>query len=597
MPIRHPAAKLAPLLAALALVACASGAEPAECRSDDQCPAASRCGTGVCVADERPVAAIRTLAPVEAHALVELDASDSHDPDRDDGVVEHLWTIRPLDARCAAPEVAGSGPIARVRFGCPGRYEVSLSVRDALGVESAPATVEVEVRPSAGAPAVIAGPDVSTDHACEGEPLVCRPVDPVTLTAAVPAPGLTLRWSVEPPLDRPLEDGTRRVRLVPAGAAVRATIETDGTAISGDWIFRVEALDAYGVVGAAYTRVSVRNRAPVVVVETPDPFPHVFDAMRSRFTAAGEVTWTAHDPDGDPVETAAVWRHVGDGGASFRGALGAGRATFTVDVPYATPGDALNLRGGSSALSRTIEIFARDPNRGEGRGSIRVEIGNRPPVLAPGAVDVRVPHRFDALRSRYVADAELGAWTDPDGDPLLATTAAAPCDAVTVVDGAVRVQCSVAYEGTPAVDRIAGARQVAVRVRDPWSDATAVGLYTLEILNSPPALAFTTDGSLPTWADDPFGKLPTLFIGAGTFTVFPEATDPDGDPVALGATAAPGGTVTPAVAVCTSPGCVPFLYAQPLQALGYPYVLPSRLAVTDGAASTTTAVAPRLHRP
>jgi hypothetical protein len=596
MPIRPPVAKLIPLLAALALGACSSEPDPSACGSDDQCPATSRCATGVCVADGRPIAAIRAPLPVEAYALVELDGSGSHDPDDGDAVVEHLWTIRPVTARCPAPEVAGSGGIARVRFGCPGRYEVSLSVRDGLGVESAPAAVEVEVLPSAGSPAVVAGPDVSTDHTCAGEPLVCEPVDPVILTAATWVPGVTLRWSVEPPLDRPLEDGTRRVRLVAAGAGARAEIETDGTAISGDWIFRVEALDAHGVLGAAYTRVSIRNRAPVVVAAAPAPFPHAFDPVRSRFTSAGEVAWSAHDPDGDPVEIAAAWRHVGDGGAAFRGTLGAGRATFTVDVPYAIPPDALHLRGGAG-LSRAIELFARDPNRGEGRAAIPVEIGNRPPVLAAGAVDVRVPHRFDALRSRYVADAELGAWSDPDGDPLFATTAAAPCDAVSVADGAVRVECSVAYDGTPAVDRIAGVRQVAVRVRDPWSDAAAVALYRLEILNSPPALAYTTnDVSLPFWLNDPFGKPQTMFISAGTFTVFPDVKDPDGDPVGLAATAAPGGTVTPGVAVCTGPGCVPFQYAQPLQAIGAPYTMPNRLAATDGAASVGTPVTPPLHR-
>jgi hypothetical protein len=595
MPSRHPFAKLIPLLAVLALGACTSGAELTDCGSDDQCPTASRCGTGVCVADGRPLAAIRAVAPVAAYTLVELDGTDSGDPDAGDEIVEHLWTIRPVTARCAAPEVAGSSAVARVRFGCPGRYEVSLSVRDGLGVESAPAIVEAEVLPASGTPVVVAGPDASTDHACSGEPLVCRPLDPVLLTATTAVPGLTLRWTVEPPLDRPLEDGTRRVRLEPAGTSVEAVIETDGTAISGDWIFRVEALDGYGVVGAAYTRVSVRNRPPVVVADTPAPFPHAFDRVRSRFFSSGEIAWSAWDPDGDPVETSATWRHLGDGGAVFRGGLGSGKATFTVDVPYGAPEHALHLRGGP-ALARAIELFARDPNRGEGRASVPIDIGNRPPELISGTVDVRVPHAFDALRSRYVARAQLGAWSDPDGDPLSAARGEAPCQNVTVVDGEVEVECSVAYGGKPAVDQLAGRRPVSVRVRDPWTDAAGTALYTLDILNGAPTLAFeTNDVSLPYWTTSQWLDYPILNIGAGTFTVFPEVKDPEGDPVELTATIAPGGSVTPSVAVCTSPDCVPFLYAQPQLALRYPYTPPNQLRASDGAASALTGVSPPLY--
>ena len=178
----------------------------------------------LCVADVRPVAALRPLGTVEAFALVQLDGTESRDPDGDDGVVEHVWSVRAVDARCAAPEVAGGAPLALVRFGCPGRYEVSLVVRDRLGVESAPATGQVDVLPAAGEPVVVAGPDVATDHACAGTPLVCRAVDPVLLSASADA-GLALRWSVEPPLDRPLAGGDAprpvRARSGRAGAARR----------------------------------------------------------------------------------------------------------------------------------------------------------------------------------------------------------------------------------------------------------------------------------------------------------------------------------------------------------------------------------------
>ena len=52
--------------------------------------------------------------------------------------------------------------------------------------------------------------------------------------------------------------------------------------------------------------------------------------------------------------------------------------------------------------------------------------------------------------------------------------------------GGARVECSVAYEGTPALDQLAGVAAVPVRVRDPWADAAGVPVYALEILDEPP---------------------------------------------------------------------------------------------------------------
>jgi len=582
------------LLTALALAACSSGAAPATtCRTDAQCPAASRCGGGVCVADGRPVAAIRPLATVEAYALVQLDGSESRDPDRGDALAEHLWTVRAVTARCAPPVVAGGTPIALVRFGCPGSYEVSLTVRDALNIESAPAQVAVDVVASRQAPVVTTGPDVSMDHACSGEPLVCRPEEPVVLSASTALPGLALSWSVEPPLDRPLEDGTRRVGFLPgpAVAAPTVSIETDGTAISGDWIFRVEASDAYGVVGAGYTRVSVRNRNPVVVAGAPAPFAHVFDAAAARFTSSGQLAWAAADPDGDPIEVAAIWRHVGDGGASFEGELASSTVTFAVEVPYAAPADALFLRGGAE-LARTIEIVARDLNRGEGRASVPVEIGNEPPRPAGGVVDLRVPHRFDAARSRYLANVQLGAWVDPDGDPLSAGAGTAPCEAVTVVDGVAQAECSVPFEGVPAVDRIAGVRAVTAPVRDPWSFASGIPVYRIEILNSAPVVAVTA--SPATFCVlKPVSYLPLQFpVPAARFTVIPVATDPDGDPLLLTPVPAPGGSASPRQAVCTTPECLPFELVQPATILDVSQVFQPRnwLDASDGAAAVEIAI-------
>ncbi len=590
--------RLLPLLLA---AACAQKLEATGCRTDSQCPAAARCQGGVCAADGAPVAALRPIGPIEAYALVPLDGSGSRDPD--DAIAEHVWTIRALDARCTPPEVAANAPLAAVRFGCPGRFEVSLTVRDELGVESEPATQAVTVVPAGGEPVVAASPDLAAEHVCRGTPLRCRTERAVQLAAAAPA-GLALRWSVEPPADRPL-DATRRVRFVPDGSSAEpfVEIETDATAISGDWIFRVEALDAYGVVGAALTRVSVRNRTPVVTFEPAAPFPHVFDAGRSVFTSEGALHWSVVDPDGDPVQLTAIWRHVGDGDEStFDGELSGTTATFEVEVPYDVPADALRLRGGEG-LSRRIEILALDANRALGRGAGEVEIGNRPPVPTGGTFDSVVPHRFDRERSAYVASMRAGSFSDPDGDPLVDSTGPGPCGTIHVEGNDATVECAVPFEGVPTLDQLAGNRAVTVPVRDPWDVATVVPIRTVTILDSPPRLATTsTPAAVRVWwaKNDPVppvfpGCFWDVWVNAIAFDVTPEASDPDGDPIVLTAVPSYGGSASPQAAVLTGSDVVPFHFYDPLHMhfCPSPWEPVSFLVASDGAATTKVGVSPQ----
>jgi hypothetical protein len=584
------------------LAACASGLEPAGCTSDERCPLASRCAGAVCAADVPPTSAIRVPPTIEEFALVQLDGSDSSDPDADDVIVEHAWSVRSISAACDAPAIAGTGPLAWVRFGCPGRYAVGLVVRDALGVASAAASTDVEVRPATSAPVVIASPDLVTDHACAGEPLVCRPTAALRLSATTAPSDATLRWSVEPPVGRPL-DATRRLAFLPGPDAPAPTvsIEADGTAIAGDWIFRVEARDAFGVVGAAYTRVSIGNRAPVIVAEVPRPFAHTFDADRSRFLSSGAIAYAAHDPDGDPVELSASWRHVGDGDAQFRGELQADRVTFAIEVPHTVPDDALHLIAGAE-LARTIEVLARDSNRAESRASLPIVVANRPPVAVGSPGDTRFPHVFDPSASRYLALASLGHWADPDGDPLTASGGAAPCGTVSMLGALAQVECAVAYDGTPAVDRIAGRHAVPLRVSDPWAAAPTT-VHTIEVLNSAPVLAWTVDPATTVcwrWAVTldslracAMSSLPYT-CDATQFTVFPTVADPDGDPLTVTPETPHGGSASPSLAVCREGACVPFRFELPdIPKLCALDPAPASLSLSDGSAFVKATTMPR----
>jgi hypothetical protein len=586
---------------ALALGACAPANEAVQCSGDGQCPAQSRCVSASCVTNVAPVAALRLPSPgFEAFALVAFDAAGSSDGDaaQGDAVEAYHWTFRAVSAACAAPVVAGLGAVAQVRFGCEGRWAVDLVVTDRLGVDSVAASAEFDVDPFTGTQLVSAGADLATDHACQGAPLVCRPVGAIALSASASAPGLTFLWSVLPPADRSL-DGTRSVTFSPRADApsASASIETLGTAISGDWIFRVEARDAYGAVGAAFTRVSIGNRPPTISATPTVAIDHQFDPVASRFGAFGSVPFTTTDPDGDPVSVAGTWRHVGDGGsASFSGGVQGSAATVSVEVPYGQDSDALFLRGGTG-LARTLELAARDPNGGSASTSVAVDVGNRPPepVVAPGTVEA--PHAFDATGSRYVATATLGTWTDPDGDPMATPFGAdAPCSALSISAGIVTVGCTVPYAGTPRVQDLAGPRSVLARVADPWSVTSAA--YTVDVQNAAPS--FATIGLTPASFSCTLGCC-SFVPGEGclvfrytypdvAFTAAVTVSDPEGDPLVVASSegesgACPGGTC-PAFSF-GAPGSVTCASEPPPPPSG-------QLVVTDGAAAPAQTV--RLDR-
>jgi hypothetical protein len=558
----------------IGLGGCSGGGAPATCATGMQCPATSRCIESACVGNTAPTARFAApAAPIEAFELVSLDGSDSSDPDEGDAITSFAWTARALTASCEPPVIAGTGATAQLRFGCAGRYAIELVVTDQLAAQGEPRTVEIEVAEPSAPSRVQVSPDSAVDHSCSGDPTLCRSAT-VSLWATAPdLTGVAFRWTVQAPPGRPLGQDRRAVFLPgPDVDATSFSIESDGGAISGDWVLRVEARDAVGVVGAATTRVSVRNRDPIVTGTALASYPHVFEGVSARFVSVGMVPFSVVDPDGDPLEPVhATFRHLADRGGSFDGVVAAGEVTFRIEVPYATPEDALGLIGGPG-LQRTVELFVRDVNDGTGTASFAIEVGNTPPAPVGTAATLTVPHTFDPLTQRYVASVSLPSWADPEGDPLFVVSAGpAPCDSVQLFGANPVVECSVAYEGTPAVGAIAGARSVQVVLADPWAAGAEPPSYTLNILNRPPSLEpVPTPSSITctrTSCCDYEAELRlclayNTYVSAIEITAAPVVSDPDGDPVLVTAKSTSGGSVTPAARTCLPGECGTFAFSE-----------------------------------
>lgn len=542
------------LAASLTLLACsASSPEPQRCASDAECSSGARCLSSTCVANAAPHASVELPALLEANLLVTFDGSSSIDPDyaAGDSIVSHAWAFRSLGAPCEPPVVAGTGPSAPVRFACPGAYAVDLTVTDEMAASTV-ASREFEVLAYSGPTLVEISPDLTVQHECTAVPR-CSAVGTIVLSATptVDAPaGLSFEWTVEAPPDRPL-DASRRVLFDPGPdvAAPTVVVETDGQAISGDWIFHLVARDAAGVVASGSTRLSIGNRAPVVT-ELTFPTFHAFDG--SAFTASGTIDFTVVDPDGDGLlDRTITSHHANDGvGSVFAVTEQATSVQWAVSVPYAAPGDAVHLIGGAG-LERSITFSIADVNGAVTAETWPIVVGNRPPVATVTPASFTVDHVYSAVAAAYEAEATLSTWSDPDGDPILpvpgASTGDVACAQLSVVGAVAHVSCSVPFAGTPAAGNIAGTHAVTQHVKDFWAEAATAPTVAFTIANRPPAIASTPAVQVPVtgcsftsiccdWGTDPETGLPECLatestVGAGSTTVSGRWSDPDGDPL------------------------------------------------------------------
>ena len=192
----------------VALAACGDPPSPATCSAGSDCPAGAWCRSGQCVANAAPVAVIELPVVLGTSRPLLFRGGGSHDADPGDAIAAWSWRVSPPAGSTGCEPLPGTGSSVdlTVVFPCAGDHEVSLTVRDSMGLESAVRTLRVHVDLTVDPPQLTPGPDASVGHRCSGTPLSCSTWDGASPELVLSAVGstpagvtLTYRWSVEPP--------------------------------------------------------------------------------------------------------------------------------------------------------------------------------------------------------------------------------------------------------------------------------------------------------------------------------------------------------------------------------------------------------------
>lgn len=533
------------------------------------------------MANAAPVAVIEPPDSAGSNRPLLFRGTASHDDDAGDAIASWSWKASPPSGapECEPFPGTGSGADFSVVFPCPGEHEVSLSVVDSMGLESAVRRLRVRVEATTDPPLLATGPDTSVEHLCSGAPLSCTPWDglseEVALSATASGPAgvtFTYRWSVELPPELAVQP-VPSVTFAPGETAAdpRVRIETAGTAIAGRYTFVVVATDSRGMVAVGRQRVDVGNRPPVVSGGGSTSLPHGYDAATGRFVATGETpaaSWS--DPDGDPVTPLGFTAsRSGDGGSVFDVQNLVDRARITIVVPFASPSDAALLIG--PGVYRRVELIVADVNGARASAAWDVEVTNRPPRLAAPVTTVSVDHTYEAPFLRYAAQAPLSTWVDDDGDPLLLSVGGDPsCLDVVERQGTAWVTCSTPFTGHPNPGPLVGNHPLIIAAADPFetgpSQATALEIRNrLPRISSPPFLGMEMPCTIDRFTCcTPGGAKGTCeeydLEYQETAQTARIVVDDDGDPVDLTAIAS-GGCLSAGVVAhpCTGAACDPVL--------------------------------------
>lgn len=533
--IRVPSSSLLVLL--LAAAACGSADRtPRTCQQDADCGSAAYCLTGVCIAGALPEARIQIVgagAAIVSHHRVTFDGKASTDPNPQHAVTSYRWAVKPASqASCAASPATGGDAALTTVFQCAGDYEVQLTVKNSLGLESAPVAQAISVGRSTNPPVVASRtPDLVFDHRCAGAPLVCQPVTElgdgrfalfVTASDVESGDALAYEWQVDAP------PGADRgaVTFEPDRFSRTPTVRlASGGAIAGDWTFRVLATDSDGLTTPAQVKVTIGNQAPTLSSDVQRvAFPHQYADHVYRAHGTVKVLFT--DPDGDPVPppTVKLVESVPTDCVFAVPAITAlpdGAYEATAELTCARPEQLIG------AVERHLDIGLADANGAPAALSLPFVVLDTPPGLAAAVVTTSHGVQTCPVQAGqcFTASATAPVLVDPDGDPVrLVALAPVGLDqgiwSADAASGAFTVQTSISVPG--AFRRADGTSPIAVKatVADPWTSADST--FALSIPNHAPI------PSVLGAASPALAYAGGQYLAQGAVATF---VDEDGDPI------------------------------------------------------------------
>ncbi|GEJ57559.1 hypothetical protein [Anaeromyxobacter diazotrophicus] len=528
---------------ALAAACGTSARQPRSCQQDSECPSSSYCLGGACVAGLLPqahIAIVGTGRELVSHRLVQFDGSGSVDPNPQHRLTAYRWAVKRASATACDPSPAsGAADKLATTFRCAGEYQVELTVKNSLELESAPIAQAVTVAPSANPP-VIDGqsPDLLLQHRCAGTPLACQAVDAggaaafqlsVTAHDVEDGQALGYQWEVDPPegADRAAASFEPDARA--ANPIVR--IASAGARIAGVWTFRAHVTDGDALTTPVEIRVTVEDAAPALAAELDlAAFDHTF--ADNVYRVHGLVKYTASDPEGDPLQvTARVLESAATGcQATLTPLVRSDAVEVTVDLTCLSAQELSPTVAGQAlgaGVQRQLEVTVGDQQGGQATVTLPFEVRDTPPTLASLviATDHGTGNCLTPSGRCFTAAGAIPAPFDPDGDPAeLVGYQAQNVDAhgVWSSDGLGRftLQTDLAYPGS---FRAADGRSpvgVLARVKDPWRAADVP--LALSIPNRAPVATPFAIGAVASHDG-------ARYLVQGAPATF---VDPDGDPLA-----------------------------------------------------------------
>jgi hypothetical protein len=328
----------------------------------------------------------------------------------------------------------------------------------------------------------------------------------------------------------------------------------------------ITAMDSNGAPAVFDVPIRILNSPPVVTPGTVAIVDHTVEdcAAERCFVASGRSIFTVTDPDGDPLSPISLDVQVAGFKPSTSTETGVDDAGpwYKVRTKTFAP---LEFRAANSSTGFTLVGSARDPWDVASWSAPILIRNNAPGWSAPQPARLAA-HRYDAAQRAFLATGPVGAFRDPDGDPISLTVQGDPAcsrEGTVGADGILKATCKAPYDWTSAaaspLPGFLGTRDLSVTVADAWEAySLATDLTIPNATPDPVSAAIEADQCVCACvkmnaAGDCISSSYRFAAKSKTVTV---ATDGDNDPLTVSlASTGPSPNAVPTSVRCLGGAC------------------------------------------